>query len=111
MRNPDELQKMAAIMERPLEHFLKWKEIVDRFERGKNSVWSKCFLKSEGETVKEREAKAYADPEYVAYLDEWHEASKKAISARVEYENLKNQCEALQSALSYDREAIKRGVL
>lgn len=108
MRNPDQLQELAAAMEHPLELYLKFKEIVDRYERGAKTIYARAFLRSEGKSVRERELKAYADEEYVKYQDEWHEASKKCISARVKYENLENQFNALQSGLSYDREHMKR---
>lgn len=106
--DPEELVRIAHAMSGPLERWLKWREIRERFERGKNSIFAKCFLKAEGGTVKEREMVAASAEEFMKYLDDLHEAAKSEISARVEYENLKNQFDAMTSALAYQRESMKR---
>jgi len=108
MRNPDDLEKIAHAMDRPREEYLKWKAVLERYEQGKHTKFAECFLKSTGDTVKERELIAYASEDYKKYLDEWDTARKGTIKAQVKFDNLKCAFDALQSALSYDREAMKR---
>lgn len=111
MRNPDELIVLAEKLHKPMERYLKWKQITERYERGKHTKFAQCFdFEMRELTIKERELAAYANQEYKNYLEEWDSAEKEKIKAQVEYENLKMSFEALQSALSFDREAMKRNI-
>lgn len=97
-------------MQKPQERYLKWRQICDRYDRGAKTIYAKCFLEAHGETVKEKEQVAFTNPMYTAYLAEWDKAEKKKIQAEVEYDNLKTQFDALQSAIAYQREELKRGM-
>ena len=108
LRSPDTLTELVEAMHRPMERYLKWKQIVERYERGKHTAFANAFLKTEAETVRERELIAYASPAYVAYLEEWDKAQKEMVKAQVEYDNLRSNFDALTSALAYDRESMKR---
>ena len=102
------LSAMAQALEQPMREWLKMKEVVDRFDRGKASVLAKCFLRTEGDTMKEREMIALADREYTAFLEEWHTSAMVANDKRVTYETRLNMYYAYQSELAYLRDSMKR---
>ena len=83
---------------------------MDRIERGAKSVLAECFLRSKGDTMKEREQLALVDAQYLKYLADWDKAEKEKIKAMVEYDNLKTSFDALQSALSHQKAELSRGM-
>lgn len=105
--DPDELIDLSAKMEKPMERYIKWKQINDRFERGKKAKLSQLMMQHEG-TVASREMEAYGSKEWAEYLAEWDNATKELAKAQVEYDTLQNRFAAVQSALSYLRESMKR---
>lgn len=115
MTNPEELIRLAHAMEKPLERWLKWKSIVDRYERGKSSKLATIVNRLRPTVEKPSQALleslAYGDPEYQKYLDEWGEAERHAIKARVKYDNLRCCWESTQSVIAWEREGMKRGVV
>jgi hypothetical protein len=107
--NPDRLLTLAAELEKPLEQYLKWRAICDRYERGKSSKLAEIIATLPQEkSYASRESEALASEGYKTYLSEFHEAEKNKIIAQVKYENLKCQFEALQSVLAYERDAMRR---
>lgn len=112
MRDPDKLVELAEKLGRPLEHYLKWRQVCDRYERGKNTKLAQVIgaLRRNGEKEShgQLQARAYAHSDYVDFLNEWDKAEQNKVKAQVEYESLKTNFEALQSAIAYDREAMKR---
>lgn len=106
--DPDELIKLAEKMHKPLERYLKWKVICDRYDRGKPSKIAQLISKlDKNQSYASREAQALASEEYQAYLVEWHEAEKKKAAAQVKTDNIKCRFDALQSVLSWEREQMK----
>lgn len=110
MRNPDQLVEIAELLRRPMERYLKWEQVCDRFKRGDKSVFGKCFLKAKANNVEERKSLAYTDEEYIKYLSEWDSAEKEKVKAEVEVKNLETNLEALTSALAYDRESMRNKI-
>ena len=113
MRDPDTLIELAQKIQRPLERYLKWKQVCDRYERGLKVIFAECFLSVQikaDATIKEREMYAYATQKYLNYLAEMDGAEKEKVKAQVQYDTLKTSIEALTSALAFDRETIKRGM-
>ena len=106
--DPDRLLVLAAELAKPLELYLKWKIMCDRYERGKAAKLAQIIATVADGSYASREAKALASPDYQQYLDEWHEAEKKKATAQVEYDTKKAEFDALQSVLSYERESMKR---
>lgn len=116
MRDPQRLVDLAAEMDRPRELYLSWRRIAERYDRGKHTVLAEIMathranLEASGEkaTVNQLEMLAYSDERYKKYLKEWDDAEKAMTQARVVFENLQCAFEALQSALAYDRDAMKK---
>ena len=79
-------------------------------DRGSKTVFAECFLAASGSSIEERKQYTYADKRYQDYLKKWDECEKKMVQARVEYDSIKTNFEALQSALSFDKEAMKRNI-
>jgi hypothetical protein len=111
---PERLLALAAELEKPLEIYLKWKVICDRYERGKTSALANqiSIIRGTDATASHAslESKALASDGFKKYLEEWHEAEKQKVSAQVKYENLKCQLEALQSYLAYKREEMRNSL-
>lgn len=110
MRDPDKLIELAGNMDRPRELYLKWKQVVEHLERQYKAVLASEFLKAEGRNVKERESIALASEVSENFRKEMDNAEKEKIKAQVKYESIKANFDAYQSALSFDKETIKRGV-
>lgn len=110
MRNPDDLLILAQKIQRPLERYLKWKQVCDRYERGYKVIIAKNIIGRSAETIRERESLALTSEEVGKYLEDWDKAEKEKIKAQVEYDSLKTSFEALTSALAFDRETMKRGM-
>lgn len=110
MRSPDRLIELAAEMEAPLERMLKFRQIVDRYERGRDSKLGEIrqALEKRNKTQDDLRYEMRAHPDFKTYLEEWDKAEKEYIKARVAFDTLKNAFDALQSALSFDREHMKR---
>ena len=107
--SPDQLIELAEALHKPLELYLKWKVICDRYDRGKPSKIAQLVSKlDKNQSYASREAQALASKDYQQYLEKWHEAEKKKATAQVEYDNIKSKFDALQSVLSYERESMKR---
>ena len=109
--DPERLLVLAAELQKPFERYLKWKIIVDRYERGKSSKVASAILalkKEEKESYASLEARALGSEEFVSYLAEWHEAEKQMVRARIEYDTKKCEFDALTSVLAYERESMKR---
>ena len=111
LRDPDKLIELAESLHRPRELYLKWKQICDRFERGRHTIYGEFYgYQSKEEAVESRKAKAYSCDGYKEYLEKWDKAEKEKIKAQVKYENILTNFEAYQSALSFDKEMIKRNM-
>ena len=109
--DPEELVTLSAEIEKPMEAFLKWRQVADRYERGKKSKLAQICVGLRGEgkvSVAQLEMEAYATPEWIKYETEWDDAERKKVAAQVQYETLQNRFSAIQSALSYLRETMKR---
>ena len=106
--DPEELNVLAEKLHKPLERYLKWKIIVDRYKRGKDSKIAQLGLQYQDRSVSERDRMAEASPEFISYLSEWHEAEKKMSAAQIEYETIKAKFDALQSVLAYMRDSMRR---
>lgn len=114
MIDPESLIALSAEMEKPTEIAMQWRQVVDRFDRGKRAKLAQLMKKHLGDGKKsmaQLEMEAYSDEEWSKYLEEWEAAEKNYLKAQVRYDTLKNRFDATQSALSYYREAIKRGVV
>lgn len=106
MINPDELLEIAAQMEKPLELYLKYRQVVGRYDQGKKSKLAMLMKGFEG-SVAARESEAYASKEWRDYLDEWDKAQKAMVTAQVKYDTLRNKFEALRTVVSYSKEHMK----
>ena len=112
MRDPEVLIQLSAKLHKPRERYLKFRQVEERYDRGKHSKLAEIIIrirKEEGSptSMAALETAAYGDPEYIKYLIEWDNASKEKVKAQVEFDNLNNDFQAYQSALSFDRETIK----
>lgn len=107
MDDPDELVRLSHEMGEPREFYLKWRAVNERYEMGRHSKLSECFVKAQAETVKERESIALASDEYKEYLEKWDDARKEMVKAQVQFENLKCRFEAIQSKYAFLRESMK----
>jgi len=107
---PEKLIQLAHDMEKPRELYLKWKAIVDRYERGKETKLGliRATLDREKKTQDDLKYECRAHPDYQTYLEEWRAAEENMIKAKVDFDNLQCQFDAYQSALSYQREHLKR---
>ena len=115
MNDSDRLIELAAEMEKPMERALNWKQIVDRYERGRNSKLGEIMMDLQGgegvpKAVEGLKLWAYASEKYKEYLEEWDAAEKKMIIAKVEYETIKNAWESLRSKVAWARQAIGHGI-
>jgi hypothetical protein len=109
IRDPQELQALAAKMEPARERYLKWKQVVDRYKKGSKTKLAQIYtIITIASSVDERKNMALSHPDYVQYLSEWDTAEKAMIKARVLFENLQSAYDALTSALAFDRESMKR---
>lgn len=110
MWDPEKLIELAHAMDDHRERYLKWRAICDRYERGKETKLGliRMGLVKDKKTQDDLKAETRSHGDYQKYLEEWASAEQNMISARVEYENLQCQFEAYQSALSYQREHMKR---
>ena len=110
MRNPDILITLAEEMRRPLEMYLKCRQVRERMERGLKTIFAECFLEVEKGTIEERKSRALIHPRYIEAIAELDMMEKKEVAARVEYDNLHKSFDAYQSALSYDKEMLKKNM-
>ena len=110
MRNPDQLVELAELLRRPMERWLKWKQVCDRFKRGEKSIYAKCYLRAKANNIEERKCLAYSDNEYLIYIEAYDKAEKEKVKAEVEVKNLETNLEALTSALAYDRESMRNKI-
>jgi len=96
-------------MDGPRERFIKWSIVTDRFAMGRDSLVGKLIREKYADMPVEK-AKLYAksDPEYTAYLEEYHKALQSKAKAQIELENLQSAFDSLQSALSFDKEHLRR---
>ena len=109
MRNPDKLEELSHELHKLREEYLKWKQMCDRYERGKHWKFATIFqqIPPDG-TIEVRKQKAYAHPQWQEYIEEWNHVDEMKMKAQVKFENVRNDYEAFQSALSFDRETVKR---
>ena len=114
MVNPDDLLTVAAEMQKPMELYLQWRQVFDRLERGKNTVlgqiMKKLALGGEIKSAETMKLLAHADEVFVAYLAEMDKAEKNMVKAKIKFDNLKNQFDAIQSAMAYQREEMRRAI-
>lgn len=114
--NPEErLAELAEEMREPRERYFKWRQVRERYERGKSSKLGEIFLSlretpGSPKAVEALKLSAYASKEYKQYLEEWDKAERNEIKAKVEYENLESSWESLRTAIALYRESIKQGV-
>lgn len=110
---PEELLQAAHDLEKPMQRYLAWKQVVDRYDRGKHTILGKVMgkLKDGKESIDALKYRAFSDEEYQKFLDNWDEAERKMVKARIAYETRLNYFNALQSYFAFQREGMKRGVL
>jgi thiamine kinase-like enzyme len=113
MRDPNKLIDLAQELGKPMEFYLKYRQVVGRYERGKSERIAriiKDLKREEKESMSSLENRAHASDEWKQYLKEWDEAEKKMVSWQVKYDTAKVNYEAYQSALSYDKALVSRGI-
>jgi hypothetical protein len=111
--DPEELLRLADSMDNPMKLMLEYKQICDRFHRGKDAklaqiVQSIRLPKETGESVKTR---ALASSEWQSYLKDYDMAERNYIQAKITVDTLSNRFSALQSIMAYMRDGMRRGVL
>lgn len=116
-RSPDRLIELSASLEKPRENYLLAKQVVDRYDRGKNAKLGMVLqdiprLSQNGKPIslQERIYLAYSSEAWREYLAQWGKAEKVMIEARVLFENLETQLSSYQSALAFDRETVRKGI-
>lgn len=115
MIEPERLITLAEEMEGPLERMLKWKQVCERYERGKHSklasIVARLRILNGNASQAKLDSLAYGDPEYEEFLKEWNHAEEEMVKARVKFDTLRCAWESLQSVIAYMREGMKRGIL
>lgn len=110
----NELLHLAHEMEKPLERWLKFRQVVNRFDRGKKAKLAEIILRldklcvGQKHSMAKMETMAYGEPEWREYLEDWSKAEQEMIKAQVLVDTLRNKFDALQSVLAYNREHMKR---
>ena len=110
---PEELIHLSEKMDQPMKQMLEYKQFCDRFHRGKDAKLAEIIQnirlpKETGESVKTR---ALASSEWQSYLKDWDNVERNYIQAKIEYDTLNNRFSAIQSAMAYLRDGMRRGVL
>jgi hypothetical protein len=108
VHDPDKLLELAEALGAPLESYLRWKLVVDRYERGKASVLARGTQSIPDGSFAHRQSVALASEDYEKYLSEWSEAEKNMVKARIVYETAKSRFDAMQSVLAYERDSMRR---
>ena len=108
MVDPEELIRIAEELHEPRGKYLQWRAFCERMERGKHSVFATIYMETNEGTVEQRKSQVYASPQWKSYLGKVRKYEKEKIKWQISYENLKTKFDAIQSALSYQREHLKR---
>ena len=110
--DPQQLLVVAEELHKPMEVYLKWKIVCDRYERGKSSklaqVLNQLLQQTPDLSYAKAESQALASEDFRKYLEEFHEAEKKMVEAKILFETVKTKFDALQSVLAYERDSMRR---
>lgn len=113
MRHGDELERLAQKIEKPRERYLKWAQVVRRYDRGRKTKFAQVLLRLRAvggkKSVAMLEHEAWADPEMVEYLKELNNAEEEMTKAEVEFFNMKTNLDAYDKALSWDQTMARVG--
>lgn len=109
----EELLKLAVELEAPLRRYLKWKAVVNRYERGRDTKIGeiRAMIKKDKKSQDDIKYEVKAHPEYIKYLSEWNAAERGMFEEQITVDTLRCKFDAIQSALAFKRESIKREIL
>lgn len=108
MIDPEQLMKIALEIEPHLAEYLKLRQIVGRYERGKHAKLAQIIQGVQADSYAARESQAYASEAWAKYLKAWGDTEELLVKEQIKLDTLRNQFDALQSVLAYEREHMKR---